>query len=113
MFGADLTCSLLTLTCSSARPTVIPPSRTKVRYRQIKPSLTVATWRLVVLNVDADVVQLADPFTVAIDHHLAVPFGDFHLESLWWSVIVEASLPSLVAGSHHIRTGLNAPRSAG
>src|SRR6476646_3735236 len=32
--------------------------------------------RLVILNVDVDVLQLSDPLAVAIDQHLAVPLGD-------------------------------------
>src|SRR6476646_9774774 len=32
--------------------------------------------RLVILNVDVDVLQLSDPLAVAIDQRLAVPLGD-------------------------------------
>jgi hypothetical protein len=39
---ADLICSLVTVSCRSSGPTVIPPSGTNVRCRPMKPSLTVA-----------------------------------------------------------------------
>jgi hypothetical protein len=59
MFGADLICSFVTATCKSSRPTVIPPSGTKVRRLPIdKALLDGRELRLVVLDVNVDLQHL-------------------------------------------------------
>jgi hypothetical protein len=63
--GADLSCSLVTVTCNSSGP-----------IRADEALLDRGELRLVTLDVDVHVLQLADPLGVAIDQHLAVPLGD-------------------------------------
>src|ERR1700722_18199658 len=56
-----------------------PAQRHEGQVTPDEPLLDGGELWLVVLNVDVDVLQLADLLTIAIDQHLAVPFGDVPL----------------------------------
>ena len=76
MLGADLTCSLDHRYLQLVRPYLDTAERDKGQVATDEPLLDGRELRRVVLDVDVDVLQLADPLAVAIDQHLAVPLGD-------------------------------------
>ena len=76
MFGASLTCSLVTGTCTLSGPIVIPISGTK---RQVPPDeafLHGPELRFVGLDVEVDLLEPADPLTVHVHEVPAAPLGD-------------------------------------